>query len=165
MKIKTIATIVLSTLSLNALAFQGENFKIISEKMTQSPGFNGGIISNDKNAVKKTFGAEALAWAHDASGRPLEYVKIQGDHNISLYNPTDRTARYTYTYVLSCENAYQNFERTVDLYPKGNFTDSSHSYGTVQKDREGTYGVNVNTKVSGSDSAYHEAHAVLRIRK
>jgi len=165
MKVKTMSAIILSAFSLTANAFQGENFKVVSEKLTQSPGFNGGIISQDRPSSRRILSAEALAWAHDSSGRPLEYVKIQGDHNVSLYNSTNKTARYTYTYVLSCERAYQNFERTVDLYPHGNFTDSSHSYGTVQKEREGTFGVNVNTRVTGASDAYHEAHAVLRIRK
>lgn len=164
MKIKTITAVAFSLIAVNTYAYQGENFKIISEKVTQSPGFNGGIISHD-SPMPRTFSAEALAWAHDSSGRPMEYIKIQGDHNVSLYNSTAQNKRYTYTYVLSCENAYQNVERTVELYPHGNFTDSSHSYGTVQKDNEGTYGVNVQTRVSGSESAYHEAHATLRVRR
>lgn len=159
LKIKTIA--VLSLISLNALAYQGQGFKIISEKHTQSPGFNGSFIS--KPATTMT--AEALAWAHDASGRPHEYIKIQGDHNINLYNNSTTTKRYTYTYTISCENAYENFERTLDLYAKGSFTDSSHSYGTVQKDSEGGYRINVGTKINGSESAWHEAHSVCRVRR
>lgn len=73
--------------------------------------------------------------------------------------------RFIYQYVLSCESAYENFERTIDLYPQGSFTDSAHSFGVVQKDGEGGYGINVSTKISGAESAWHESHAVLRVRK
>jgi hypothetical protein len=164
MKIKTAAILTLSVISLNAFAFHGENFKVVSEKLTQSPGFNGGIVSKD-DKENKTFSATAKAWTYNSSGKPMEYIKIAGDHDANFLNDTDKTMRYTYTYILSSESAYQNFERTIDLYPQGHFSDSSRSYGTVQKEKEGIYPINASTRVSGADSAYHEAHATLKINK
>jgi hypothetical protein len=164
-KTKIIISVALSLINISAMAYEGENFRIISEKMTQSPGFNGKMISIDSNSVKKTLNVQTMACAHDAIGKPQEYITVQSDHRVNLYNATSKTTRYTYTYILSCENAYQNFERTVELYANGNFIDSSHSYGSVQKDIEGVYRINAITNVNGEENASHYSQANLKISK
>lgn len=162
MKIKTISAIILSALSLNCFAFQGEGFKIISEKVTQSPGFNGGIIS--KSVVPKS-DTLLVAQAMNSIGKPNEYVKINSGHVVNMRNDTGKVSRYTYTYLLSCEEAYQIFERTIELEKDGSFLDVSQSYGTVQKNKEGKFPILAQTKISGGDTQSCEHTADLTIRK
>lgn len=166
MKMKSLfAMMALTALSTPVLAFEGHGFKIISEKVTHSPNFKGGFqaLTPKKKAFAPAY-ASAMAWAYDAEGRVREYIKVQGDHNISLSNYTNQTLRYTYKYTLSCESAYEQFDRTVEIRPQGTFIDSSHSYGTVQKDKPGTFKIAVGTQISGGDTAFHDAYATLRVR-
>lgn len=165
MQLKLISAVALSVISMHVMAFEGNGFKIISDKVTHSPGFNGGFqeVALKKSVVPAY--VNTMAFAYDAEGHVMDYIKIKGDHNISISNYTSQTQRYAYTYVLSCESAYEQFERTVEIYPHGNFSDSSHSYGTVQKESESTFGINVSTKISGAENSWHEAHAALRVRK
>lgn len=153
----------LSFISINAMAFEGQGFKIISERITKSPGFIGGF--QEVAPKKKSLYISALSWAYDARGRVMDYVRVQGDHNVSISNETNQTQRYTYTYILSCESAYENFERTIDIYPHGNFIDSSSSYGEVQEEETGSFRIRVATQVSGAESAFHEASAILSISR
>lgn len=164
MRITKIVCLPLLAVSFNALAYQ-----VISEKITSSPGFNYQVdhVSNS-DVVKKTFSpnyASAMAWAYDSQGRPMEFIKIQGDHNITITNDTSKRARYTYTYTLRCLNASGNYERTIDLSPHETFTDSSHNYGTVQEGKEGNYGIRVTTSISGAENSSHTRDATLRIKR
>ncbi len=166
MKLKLISALILSAISIHAIAYEGKGFKIISEKVTHSPNFVGGFKEvPSKKGIAPGY-AKATSWAYDASGRPGELIKIQGDHNVSLSNYTSSAQRYTYTYNLNCDKVYERFERTVELAPQGSFTDSSHSYGAAQEQSTGTFSINVGTKITGGgESAWHEAHATLRVRR
>jgi hypothetical protein len=164
MRITKLLCLPLLAVSINALAYQ-----VINEKTTSTPGFNFQVehVSNS-SMVKKTFSPEyasAMAWAYDAQGRPMEYIKIQGDHNITITNDTSKRARYTYTYTLRCLNASGNYERTVDLAPHETFTGSSHNYGTVQEGSEGSYNIRVTTSISGAENSAHTRDATLRIKR
>lgn len=162
MQLKLLSILILFAISFQAMAFEGKGFKIVSEKVTQSAGFNGGFQEIAPKKKVDVF-ANAMAWAYNAEGRVMDYIKVEGDHSVNISNYSSQTQRYTYTFVLSCEDAYEKFERTVDIYPQGSFSDSSHSYGTVQKENAGTFGINVSTNISGAESAFHEANAVLRV--
>jgi|SRR5579862_7785288 len=122
------------------------------------------ILSKTKSIEEKEYYLN-LAAINRYSERIFARLKVQGDHNISISNYTKKTQRYTYKYVLSCESAYENFERAIEIYPQGNFTDNSHSYGVVQKNSAGTCGINVSTQITDGESAWHEAHATLRVRR
>lgn len=163
MKIRIISTLLLSLICLTSYAYEGKNFRIISEKVSKSPNFQGGFIDNQKKILFKPMYMNVISWAYNAEGRTYEYVKIQGDHTISLSNDTSQTKRYKYTYALSCENAFENFEREIEIYPHGSFNDNGHSFGTVQKESSGTFGIHVMTKVTGAENGTHTSDAILRI--
>jgi hypothetical protein len=163
------SAMILSIISFSAHGYEGHDYKIISETKAGHGFINGGIESRP---VKKnlmgfagTMYASALTWAYNAEGKVGEYVTVSTDHNISLSNYTKQAQTYTYTFSLSCESAYQTFTKSVVIQPGGSFSDASHNYGTVQKDQEGSFGINGSTQISGAESAFHDAHAILRIRK
>lgn len=164
MKLKIILALALSFISIQALAIEGTGFKIINEKTTHSSGFKGGFQQMSQKKRTTSGYVSTMAWAYNSEGKPREYIKIQGDHNVSISNYSNKTQRYTYTYVLSCESAYEQFDRTIDVYPNGNFSDSSHSYGSIQEEIGGTFRINVLTKVTGAELSSHEANAILRVR-
>ncbi len=159
MKYRLLSALLISSLTIPVFAYQGKNYRIINEQVTHSANFNGGF----ETRTPKTLYVNAMAWSYNASGHTYEYIKVQGDHNISLSNSTKMTQRYTYQYSLSCEDAYENFERTIELFPGGTFTDNSHSFGTVQKESSGTFGIHVLTSVSGAENRTHTSDAVLRV--
>jgi hypothetical protein len=43
MKLRIVSALLLSAMSINVMAYEGNGFKIISEKITHSPGFIGGF--------------------------------------------------------------------------------------------------------------------------
>ena len=164
MKLKIASALILSAISINALAYEGHGFTIVSQQESHTPGF--GIIEgggSKKNSTKAYF-ASAMTMTYDAEGHRMEFVKIQSDHDVNISNYTHQVQRYTYTYVLSCESAYETFGKTVDVQPGGSFTDSSHVYGTVQKEVEGSWAINASTQITGGENAFHESHAMLRVR-
>jgi hypothetical protein len=165
MKISKLACLALLAFSASALAYEGKGFKIISEKVTMSPGFDAHFESVPVKKTSLPAYVNALSWAYDAEGHVNENIYVKGDHNIDISNYTSKVVRYTYTYTLSCESLYANFSRTVELQPQGTFYDTSHSYGDVQKNREGSYGIHVGTKIEGGEYAFHQRDATLRVRK
>lgn len=169
MKIRKLLCLSLLAMSANVLAMEGNGFRIVSEKMTSTPGFDAHFESVETpSSLKKIMSPKyvnAMSWAFDARGHVREYIKVQGDHNVSITNNTSKVSRYTYTYTLYCESAYASFERTIDINPQGTFTDASHSYGTVQKDNSGTFGIHVGTKIDGGEYAFHQRDATLTITK
>lgn len=161
MYLRKITFLSLSLLSINAMAYT-----IISEKTISTPGFKAHFehTSNEKKILSPAY-VSAISWAYDAQGRPSEYIKVQGDHNVSITNTTSTRTRYTYTYTLSCDSAYASHERTVELSPHESFTDSSHSYGVVQEESEGSWRIQVGTNIRGNESVFHGRDAVLRVRR
>jgi hypothetical protein len=158
--------IALSALSFSVFAYQGEGFKIVSEKFTSTPGFGGGFVSVDNvPQPAKNPNVWAKACARDASGRVKDYISVSGCHNVQIYNNTGNVQRFTYTYSLKCEDAHQVFERTLDINPQGTFTDMANSSGTVQKLNSGDFPIISSTKISGADTASDEAKATLRVSK
>ena len=95
----------------------------------------------------------------------MEYIKVQGDHNVSINNDSSNRKRFTYVYTLSCSSSYANYEKTIELSPHESFVDSSHSYGTVQEEYEGTFGIHVGTKISGDESAFHSTRRCFAYKK
>ena len=164
MKIKTVGILLLCMTSLNAVAYEGQGFKIIKESYTESPNFKGGIRDNATNKLYAPKFVSAHTYAYDAEGHPMEYAKVEADHNVSVNNITDKTQRYVFSYILSCESAFEHFDRTVDVYAHGSFIDRAHSWGAVQQSSTGTYGIHAMTKISGADDYVHTSDALLRIR-
>lgn len=156
-----------SMMSFAAFAYQGEGFKIVSEKFTSTPGFGGGFVSIDNNLSQpvKNPNVWAKACARDASGRVKDYISVSGCHNVQIFNNTGNVQRFTYTYSLKCEDASQVFERTLDINPQGTFTDIANSSGTVQKLNSGEFPIIASTKISGADTASDEAKATLRVSR
>lgn len=116
-----------------------------------------------KNALSPKV-VDVRATTSDVSGRVGDNLTVKSWHNIGISNYTKQYQRYTYTYTLICENFRGTYSRDVDLPPNTNFNDSSESNGTVQEDRIGTYPIRAATQISGSESGFHDANAVLRIR-
>lgn len=167
MKIKSAILLFVTILLANGniFAYEGKGFKIISEKITKSPGFKGGF--KQLPSKKKWFPtyANAMSQAYNAEGHIKEYITIQGDHRVNIVNTTNQTRRYNYKYTLSCASAYEHFEHTIDIYPQGNFADNSRSYGLVQKEEPGVHKINVTTHISGAESASHTASGILKISR
>ena len=164
MKLKVISALLLSVLSFNTFSMQGHGFRIVSEKLTQSPGFRGGFKESPSKETFSPMYASAFTMTYDAEGKVNEHINIKSDHEVNISNYTSQTQRYIYKYTLLCENVYETFERTIDIEPHGNFSDNSHAYGDAQLDREGYYRIRAATEISGSESAFHESSAILRIR-
>lgn len=164
MKLSQLFCLPLLAISINALAYT-----VISEKTTSSPGFNAHFeVTTMNEQVKKNLSpryVSALSWAYDTSGHPMEFIKIQGDHNISITNETSQKRRYTYTYTLYCASAYASHEKTIELSPRESFTEAAHSYGVVQEKNEDSFGIHVGTKISGDENTFHQRDAILRIRR
>lgn len=165
LKLILISAFSLSLISIQASAYEGQGFKIISEKTTHSPGF---IASGLKENLKKKTVLRyinARVATYDTRGHINEYIKVQADHTISISNYMSRSQRYTYKYILSCESAFYTFERTVEIYPHGYYSDSSHSYGVVQKEEPGTYRINAATQISGAENSFDDDHAALTVSR
>lgn len=165
MKLSKILCLTLLAFSATAMAYEGKGFKIISEKVTMTPGFDAHFESVPVKKISSPAFVNALSWAYDAEGHVKENIYVKGDHNIDISNYTSKVTRYTYTYTLNCESEHASYERTVELQPQGTFYDTSHSYAVVQKDREGGYGIHVGTKIEGGEYAFHQRDATLRVRK
>ena len=159
LKLKTIA--ILSLISVNAFAYTGHGFKIISEKVTQTPGFNGRTVSLDKHKGLDRLRAEVKAF--QAVGSRTDFITIQSWHVFSVFNNTNTTQRYTYNFVLFSGDARYNFEKTVELYSHGNYFDDSMNYGAVQKENVGYYDITAQTKVTGAENGFSESHALLHV--
>ena len=151
--------------SMGVFAYEGKGFKIISEEMTQSPGFKGGIKHLPSKKKWLPMYANAMSQAYDAEGHVKEHITIQGGHSINLVNSTNQTRRYSYKYTLSCAGAYEHFGQTIDIYPQGSFADNSRTYGVVQKEEPGVHKINVTTQISGAESASHTAYGTLKINR
>jgi hypothetical protein len=158
--------IISSLISFGVYAYQGEGFKIVSEKFTSTPGFGGGFVSQESmGEMKKNGNVYVNVNTHDFVGKVKEYIPIRGNHEIQIFNNTANTQRYTYIYSLACEDAYQNFERVIDMYAGGTFNDRSDSFGTVQKLISGEFPIIASTKITGYETASKEAKATLHVSR
>ena len=160
--------IVLALLALNvcsaAIAYQASVGTRVSEPRITNNGFQDfKVTSSDKTAMSPKY-VSAMAMTSDQSGRPGENVHVKSWHNITLSNYTKKVQRYTYTYRLVCQSHSGTYSRDVDLQPNGTFSDSAQSFGVVQEN-EGTYRISSATQITGGESVFHDANAVLRIRK
>jgi len=161
--IKKITLLCLPALALNVQAYEGKNFKIISEEYKETPNFNGSIVPNDNS--KKTMSTEAEVYTQDAKGKVKEYVKIQSLHSVKLRNETNENKRYEYIFTLKSEDAMNTFKRSIEIFPRGDFRDTSYNYGTVQKQIEGNYKISAFTKITCAENDEKEANALLKISK
>ena len=161
MKFKIITGIALSLISINALAE-----KTISEHFKSTPGFNAGIYSlgSKKNSLSPQT-ASARVSVNGKSGRVRDFIKIDANHSIDINNKHSKTMRYTYRYNMKCADMSANYDRTIELEPGESFHNSSYSYGTVQRMEPGTWRIEAETIIEGSESDSARDSATLEVHK
>lgn len=160
---RKITTIILTVTSLNALAFTGEGFKIVSQKFTQTNGFNGGIVQLDSPIQTKT--ATPIAIGHDAAGKVNEHIELQSHHGIDIENKTDQTVRYGYTYRLYCDGAEFKFDTMIDILKNGSFHDKALVYGSIQREKPMNQIIFATTQISINEQGIARSNANLKITK
>lgn len=166
MKIKKISLIGLSILAFATASYaeEGKGYHIVSESIKSSPGFNGHITHD--NVKKKLAGiiTGVTADTYDRSGNVNQYIKVDSDHSVNIVNNTDYIQRYTYVYKLMCEQEYQEFDRTVDIDPHGNFSDQSHNYGVVQMGKPIQTHIIATTEISGAETDGDADEKILTVQ-
>lgn len=161
MQFKLLAGVALSIISVNAMAE-----RTISEHFKSTPGFNAGIYFGDskKNATSPQT-ASARVSVNGKSGRVREFIKVDANHSLDINNKHSRNMRYTYHYNLKCGDMSANYDRTIELEAGESFHNSSYSYGTVQKMEPGTWRIEAETIIEGSESDRASDSATLQVTK
>lgn len=149
-------------LSANSFAYSGHGFKITSETIKSTPGFNF-RVEETTPSNKNTFGTVGVQTA-DVTGYVRQHTQINGYHTISITNTTNRPQDYSYTVTLNCQDAQGYFVRNVTVQPNGSYNSSEHTYGDLQSMQPGSFRINATTLLAGESSAHHEAHATARIK-
>src|SRR5579862_5778697 len=112
-------------------------YKIISEHQEchGNKGGECGFIHEDVSKKKVTMAPMSvgvIASASDQYGRPGQYIRIVGHHEIRMRNGDNHKKRYHYRYSLHCGAMSNSFDRDIELNGKEEFSDSGSSFGTVQ---------------------------------
>lgn len=163
MQFRKSACIVLSLLSVNSFAMN-DGVKIISEKITITPGFTGGFVSLTEKKTSPTV-TSATVFVTGRSGKVNEFIKIDANHSINILNKDNRVNRYSYHYILKCADGEAKYDRTIEIPANGSFQNASYSYLAIQSPRPGTFRINAQTTVDGADSADARDSADLSVYK
>ena len=163
-KILSICISILACFTLNAFAYEGHGFRVISSTIESSPGAKGGFTQSQ--ALSKKSSAVAFAWsqAYDAEGMAGENVVLRGNHSFNVTNYTKTNQTYTYKYELNCDGQYFRKIDKVEVRPGGVVSDASNSYLTTFHRQGGMFGINAVTDVAGESSNNHVARGSLRVR-
>jgi len=167
MFIKRTVILAISLMAIStSYAEYGKGYKVLSERFISTPGSNAKIVHDEiQNFTlpQAKLDVSGSVMTYDARGKIMEFIKVESDHSITLVNYTSSTKRYTYNFVLSCDSAYSNFGKDVELAPQGFYTDSAHLYGTVQEEKEGSWGIHAQTSTTGAENYERESSAVLSV--
>lgn len=160
---KKIIALLLTITSANTFAFTGEGFRIVSQKFTQTNGFNGGMVQIEAPVqVKK---ATPLAIGHDSAGKVNEHIELQSHHGVDLVNTTERTMRYGYTYRLYCDGAEFKFDMMIDIEKDGEFHEKALVYGSIQRQKPMNQIIFATTQISINEESIARSNANLKITK
>ena len=107
----------------------------------------------------------AKASAPNRNGTVNSFNQVDGYHEINIYNRTNVSQTYQYSYLLTCAEGNFSYSKYITLTPGATYTTNDHSYGTVQKSSQGSYRITAETKVIGESSASDRGTGTLTIKK
>jgi hypothetical protein len=160
-KFYLLSILFLGLMQLNAYAYEGHGFRVLSETVEHSPGVTGKFVSS---VSKKTPGI-ALSWsqAYDARGFANTNVVLTGSHSISVTNYTNQNQIYNYKYELNCDGQYFRKVDRIEVRPGGVVNQSGSSFLTTYHRQKGLFQINASTAVSGESSHSHISGGTLRV--
>lgn len=164
MKLKLfLGTLLISVVVTQALALEGKDFRIISEKIEKSPNTIGGFVPKETKSTDKTFYVSAWAQAKDAQGHTHQNILISANHSFNISNYTSQKQRYAYKYDLSCDGRYVTKTDYVEVAPGGYLTSASESYMYLLHSTLGSWVIQALTEVTGESGNSHTSNAILRV--
>lgn len=166
MKMKyTLFTLIMSLLSMNAMALEGVGVKLLSETIETSPGAEGGFIPKSYKSDSKSHIVMANSSAANEDGKIRENIRLWGNHSFVVNNYTNQEQYYTYKYELNCDGQYVRKIDHLSVAPGGFARDSGESFLYTYHSTPGTFTINAVTDVTGESSGSHIAYATLKVSK
>jgi hypothetical protein len=169
MKLLTLA--IISTISMNAIAGEMVNARIIDSQTWATGNVKSYRIVEgagpNEAAAKMLLGkATAAANVQDADGYSKTNTLINGNHSYAIQNDTKQMHLYTYEYKLCADgnNCIYRLDH-IEIGAGGHTTNSGTTMLSQYFGSAGTFDSFASTKVSGETTATSEKHGQIRIRK
>jgi hypothetical protein len=171
MKIKIIAATILSVISVNTMAIEMVNARIVDHREwstgnVKSFKFTDGNAPNEAQAKMLMGKATAAANVNDAEGYSKTNTNINGTHSYAINNDTKQMHMYTYEYKLCADgnNCIYRLDH-IEIGAGGHTTNSGTTMMTQYFGSAGTFDSLASTKVSGETTASAEKHGHIYIHK
>lgn len=164
-KIKFSAIALFSILAINAYAYSGHGYTILSESETMSPGTVGG--HRDVTSQKKSRFSAPTASVENQTYSISKPHQLIAHHDVFIQNRTGQAQVYTYTLELMASPFnYYNVTRKIILQPGGAFETNEDTFlNTLTKVTPGDYHLTAMTLVSVPDLNTYIARADLNVVK
>jgi len=166
---KILIFIAMVAFSASSFAATGKGYKIIGEEYHSASNFNFHVEEVPQGtaaAQKKSMNnGRTVTSVPSESGHVNTSISVDGYHDISIVNTSDKTQVYEYTISLDCEALHSYYTRHIQVDPRGYYSGSEHSMGTVQKSYTGTYRISGETRLTGESSDLSRDFGSLYIYK
>jgi len=140
----------------SSFAATGKGYRILGSEIHSAPGFNlhveevaPGTAKAQKNAPSSGHTSTSVP---GRNGRAHQSVQVDAYHDFNITNNTGQKQLYEQYVSIDCDNMHNYFIEHVEVYPGGHFSDSKHSFGTVQEAYTGSYRIDAETRLSGESS-------------
>lgn len=140
----------------SSFAATGKGYRILGSELHSAPGFNlhveevePGTAATQKNAP--TSGRTSTR-VPGKNGQIHQSIQVDAYHDFNITNNTSQKQTYEQYVSIDCDNMHNYFIEHVEVFPGGHFSDSKHSFGTVQEAYTGSYRINAETRLSGESS-------------
>lgn len=171
MKIKLITATVISAISMNVMALEMVNARIVDSKTwttgnVKSYKFVDGNAPNEAQAKMMMGRATASANVNDVDGYAKTNTNINGTHSYYIENNTKVGHLYSYEYKLCADgnNCIYRLDH-IEIGAGGHTTNSGTTMMAQYFGSAGTFDSLASTKVSGETTADAERHGHIYIRK
>jgi len=165
MKFKIIFTVMLITLTNNALAMQIEGGRILSSKTWTKGNVSGHFEDgNEKNSNR----AHVTSSIQDVSAYQKEIFMVPGHHWVNILNQTSEKQIYAVTYQVCVESKDERCIYRLDnieLKPNGYFENVCSSYLNTNFEDLGIYKTSGLTMVEGESFSKNKAIGKVEIKK
>ncbi len=161
MKLKLLALATLSIVSVQAMAWEGQGFRVINEQNSSSAGVDGSF----KRMAPSGNIAQTTATTFNVRGQVRQNLRIDGQHTIYIQNYTQNKQKYNIAYKVEADG--QNFMHTavVEVDKGGYARDFAGTTFVTNKNNPGTWAIKATTSVSGESSDSKTASATLVVTK
>ena len=154
---KKILAIIISLVAINS-SFAATGYRVYDEEIHSAPGFQLHVehlapgTAKAMAEKKSMMSGRTRTSVPSRSGRVNQSITVDGYHDFSIYNSTNRVQTYELYSELNCHNLRSYYRRHVDVYPNGSFSNNDHTFGTVQESYAGNYRIEAETRQSGESS-------------